>query len=473
MCLDSSIRDLLRQGRGAGFRAALDAGPSASDDLLDCVLNDPRWDRQVEERDGYYARLLIATGANIDVLRRRVVEEDPNADEAEFWLPVGVLSEMCRRGEEAAGAALAEAIATGPQWRACLDALDAVGGVELVGRVVPAEAVQALLARVGIDDIADAVKVVAAPWETWADQVPALKFVVGSGGGGEREARPMYVPVAWAASRIRKPELIDDLAALPTDELPALGSTPEVASEVSRDLSRRTDSETLERLATAAESGPSDERHVALRALGKLGATEFVGAAEEFLRRESALAPAERRERRLRQGYLRYLEALPPSDTLPLARRWFGEPRPLSLAAERILARHATPDDRQMLETAGAAALESSDMYRVCSIVDALDAAGSEASLPFLIDVYERAPYSRARRRVVRAMHSCRLTGQTEDYLTESLWDCEPESRELACRAVGKANANATGRVAEMAADTYEDDDVREAARSVLRSEGE
>lgn len=468
----SSIRELLRQGRGAGFRAALDAGPSASDDLVDCVLNDPRWDWQVEARDDYYARLLIATGANIDILRRRVAEEDPDADEADFWLPVGVLSEMCRRGEAVARTALAEAVAAGPRWRACLDALDAVGGVELVGQVVPAEAVQALVARVGIDDIADAVKVVAAPWETWAEQVSALQFVVGSGGGGGREARPMSGPVAWAASRIRKPELMDNLAALPTDELLAQGSTPGAASKVSGELSRRTDSETLRRLAIAAESGSSEERHVALRALGKHGSTEFVGAAEEFLRRESALAPAERREHRLRQGYLRYLEELLPAHTLPLARRWFGEPWPLSLAAEHILARHATPDDRQMLETAGAAALERSDMYRLCSIVDAVGAAGSEPSLPFLIDVYERAPHSYARRRVVSALRSCSLTGQTEDYLTESLWDCEPESRELACRAVGKANAIAAGRVAEMAADTYEDDDVREAARGVLRLEG-
>ena len=89
-----------------------------------------------------------------------------------------------------------------------------------------------------------------------------------------------------------------------------------------------------------------------------------------------------------------------------------------------------------------------------------------------MIDVYERAPYSYARRRVVSAMRSCSITGQTEDYLTESLWDCEPESRELACRAVGKANAIAAGRVAEMASDTYENDDVREAAQGAFILEG-
>jgi hypothetical protein len=44
------------------------------------VLNDPRWDRQVEARDDYYARLLIATGADIDILRRRVAEVGPDVD---------------------------------------------------------------------------------------------------------------------------------------------------------------------------------------------------------------------------------------------------------------------------------------------------------------------------------------------------------------------------------------------------------
>ncbi|MCB9507773.1 MAG: hypothetical protein H6700_02575 [Myxococcales bacterium] len=471
--MDSTLLGLLRQGRGAGFRAAIGAGRSAADGVLDCVLNDPRWDRQVEARDDYYARLLMATGANIDVLGQRVATEDPDADKSDFWLPVGVLAEMCRRGDEAAGAALAEAIAAGPRWRACLDALDAAGGVELIGQVVPTAAVEALVARVGVDDIADAVLVVAAPWDEWAERVSALRFMVGSVASSGREARPMSGPVAWWASRIRVPGLMENLAALSTDELLAYGTTPGAAPKVCDELSRRTDLETLRRIDSVAESGSPEERSVALRALGQRGSTVFLGAAEDFLRWESTLAPAARSERQLRRGYLAYLVELLPTHTLPLARRWFGEPWPLSLAAERILTLHATPDDRQMLESAGAAAMESLNMYRLCSVVEALTTAGPEPSLPFLIDVYDRAPYSYARRRVISALRSCSLTGQTEDYLTESLWDCEPESRELACQALGTANATATRRVAEIASDAFEDDEVREAAQAVLRLEAE
>jgi hypothetical protein len=466
--VSSTRKKLLRQGRGAGFLAALDAGRSASADLLDCVLNDPRWDRQVEARDDYYARLLISTGADIHVLRQRVAEEDNEADEADFWLPIGVLAEMCRRGEPSARSAVAEAVETGARWRACLDALDAAGGVELISQVVSAETVQALIARVGIDDIADAASVVAAPWESWAEHVPTLRFVVRNCAASAREARPMSGHVAWAAPRIRKPQMAGNLAALSTKSLLAQGSTPGAASDVSDELACRTDPETLSILLTAAESGTSEERHVALRTLGKHGSVEFVSAAEQFLRQESTHARTERREHRLHQGYLRYLEELPPAHTLPLARRWFCEPWPLSLAAELILARHATPDDRQMLEAEGAAALASTDMYRLCSIVDGLSIAGPDDSLPFLSQVYEHAPYSRARHRVVSAMSDCSLAGPARAFLTETLWDCEPKSRELACRAVDTSNDLALDRIREMASDACEDEHVREAARGVL-----
>lgn len=45
--------------RGAGFRAAFDAGPTASDDLLDCVLNDPRWDRFLLRTSTRAQRMLL------------------------------------------------------------------------------------------------------------------------------------------------------------------------------------------------------------------------------------------------------------------------------------------------------------------------------------------------------------------------------------------------------------------------------
>lgn len=103
-------------------------------------------------------------------------------------------------------------------------------------------------------------------------------------------------------------------------------------------------------------------------------------------------------------------------------------------------------------------------MYRLCSIVDVISTAGPDGSLPFLSEVYEHAPYSSARSRVVSAMSRCNYTGATKELLTEALWDCEPKSRELACRAVGKSRDLPPARIQEMATDSFEDRNVREAA---------
>lgn len=388
-------------------------------------------------------------------------------NEADSWLPIGVLAQLSHRGAKSARHAIGEAVRTGARWHACLDALEAAGGAALIDQVVSVQILQALIARVGIEQIADAVAVVAAPWERWAEQVPALRFVVNSAGGFS-EARGTSGPVAWAVSRIRKAPVPSNLAEVSTEFLLAQAATPGAASELSAELARRADANTLRLLSSAAESGTTEEKYVALRALGKHGSTEFISAAGEFLREESALAPTQRHGHRLRQGFVCYLEELSPTRTLPLAREWFCEPWPLSLAAEHILARHATSDDRHMLEVAGAAALENGHMYRLCSIVDALSSAGPEVSLPFLSGVYEQAPYSHARRRVVRAMSCCSFADATKPYLTEALWDCEAESRELACRSTDRSIDFPRARLEEVASDSYEDAGVRDAAQGAL-----
>jgi hypothetical protein len=152
--------------------------------------------------------------------------------------------------------------------------------------------------------------------------------------------------------------------------------------------------------------------------------------------------------------------------TLPLAREWFASPRPLSLAGEGILAVHATRDDRILLETAGAAALEGGDMYRLCSVIDGLATIGAVESVPFLSDVYSAAPYSFARRRTVKALVPHAARGPVQELLVESLWDCESESRELACGSVSLTELSTCRRLAEVADDVFEEPDTRQAARA-------
>lgn len=455
----------LRSGRGAGYLTALNAGADASEDLLDCVLHDPRWDRQVESREDYYARLMIATSTDVTELHRRIVDSD-RPDDADLWLPIGVLAAMCRRGSEVARAAIADAVRRGgAQWRACLDALEGAGGRELIGEVLAPEDVDALVGHVGVDELADAMTVVRAPWDEWATRVPALRFVA------QASARPEVAtsrPVAWIASRIRGPEIPEQLATLSSAALLALASVPGARRELSIELARRSDAETRRLLISAATSGSPDERQVALRALGLMGRLDFLDAAEAHLRRE-ATEPTKHAHPG-RTAFLRYIEALPAESTLPFARRWLFEPWPLSLAAELVLARHATPEDRSSLEEAGRAALDVSDMVRLSSIVDAIGVAGPDASVPFLIETYERVPYSYARCRVVNAMSRCEGFESVERHLEEALWDCESESRRIACETVDESKPRVRGVLEEIAGDPFEEEVVRDAAQVALAS---
>ena len=56
----SSRLGQLQRGRGKGFCAAIIAGREAHDDVLHCLINDPRINSQIESRERYYAELIMA-----------------------------------------------------------------------------------------------------------------------------------------------------------------------------------------------------------------------------------------------------------------------------------------------------------------------------------------------------------------------------------------------------------------------------
>ena len=55
----------LQRGRGAGYLAALAAGSAAIDDVLRCVVEDPRVDRALESRGRYYGELMAHLDAPV------------------------------------------------------------------------------------------------------------------------------------------------------------------------------------------------------------------------------------------------------------------------------------------------------------------------------------------------------------------------------------------------------------------------
>jgi hypothetical protein len=292
-----------------------------------------------------------------------------------------------------------------------------------------------------------------------------LRFVSNARIRPDTERRPMSGPIHWIAPRLREPAGPAVSPSMTTGELLELAITPGASRRIEEILRTRSDEITMKTLCSAARVGTPQQRMVALRVLGDRGCQDFVVEAERFLRDESRQARAERKEPRTRQAYLWYLERLPADVTLERARLWFTEPWPLSLAAERVLAQHATRDDRLMLEMAGSAALASDDMYRLCSVVDALATVGAVESIPILCEVYSRAPYSYARRCVVKALLPLVAADLARDLVEEALWDCEAQSRQLACGAVSSVRIAAARRLAQIAGDEFEESGVRAAAQ--------
>jgi hypothetical protein len=140
-------------------------------------------------------------------------------NEADFWLPIGVLAEMCRRGHQMARDVMASAVGSGTRWRACLDALEAAGGEALIDSVIPASSIRDLLACVDVAELADAIQDVAAPCKRWSEELPSLRFATTSRARPLREPKPMSGPIRWIAARMHGPADPANLASLGAEEL--------------------------------------------------------------------------------------------------------------------------------------------------------------------------------------------------------------------------------------------------------------
>lgn len=430
--------------------------------MVDCVVNDPRWDRQLEQRESYYATLLLELGTNIDPLESLALEVP--REESDVWLCVDVLAQLAWRGRADAVAVVNRAIAEGPSWRQFLDALDALGGSALLKDVVLAQSIATLLERVGTDGFGDTARAVGGPWVEWAGKVPGLRFLLGGPESAPDSLGTM--PLGRVLHRLAVGPVPSFDPKWPTAKLLEFAAEHGVTGgPIIRILSGRTGRRDHEVLAIAAEEGPAAERTIALRVLARQGNTEFITVAVEFQRTQSGLLPDERgKDALMRRAYSKYLEELPGGVSLPLAREWVLMPWPLSCIGEHVLADHATLDDRPLLERECERALEKKDMHRVCSLVEGLGTVADAASLPVLLAVHDGAPYSKARERVVSCLHRFPRSETTEGVLTDALWDCEDAIRADAAETVS-LTLDARRRLAAMSRDVFEDDDVRDEAR--------
>ena len=127
----ASFRGQLERGRGiAVFRAA--DQPGAGDVIYRCVVEDSRWDRQVEERDLYLARLIGGLGLSLTPLEENLYRA-PDAED--IWLTLGVLGTLPFVGRADAADMLQRYAVEGQHWVDAMEAISSIGSWKVYGNL--------------------------------------------------------------------------------------------------------------------------------------------------------------------------------------------------------------------------------------------------------------------------------------------------------------------------------------------------
>jgi hypothetical protein len=450
----------LQRGLGSGYLWALDADRSIAQALLlHCIFNDPRWDRQLDARVEYYATLALDVGLDVGALELWLRRGDDDLETTHDVL--AILGRMAIRGHDAARRALRDYVGYGRFWERAVELLiddyDA-----MVANVPWPEVVAGLDAVIADrfpteDELAEALAGVDArdrPWSLWSVENPriarALAFDHGTGAGAAPAKR------AWRPRKAQpKPRELSTAALLAIDE----GSR---WTQIAEELATRTSSDDVARLLAAANDPELPMRRAAILALGHQGRRELLEIAEANT--------SEVRRGTLQGAIALALEAMPPSQTRALAHDWLtSSDWARRRKAAGILATWAEAEDLEPTRRALARELErglEGDIYVVCSLAEALGRYAGHGPFEELSRAYEQIPYSYGRRFVVSALAATDPTF-AGDVAVDCLWDCEPETRQLAASNVDRRIRLAAQRLAELAADAAQAPSVRRTAAPV------
>lgn len=425
----------LQRGLGRAHLAATRGG-AGEGEWLHCVSHDPRWDRQLEERAAYYAKLGLELCVDVTPVGEAVRSGDPRRWDG--GLAADVLMEMAVRGRADALQALrAELRHDG--WLAALTALERAR--EYGRNILTPSDLNALAGRPA-DELRVAIERAGhLPWREWATTMSSIASLLDEAGFAESP----------------RPEAAKPDTSMTTNELLAIAE-PRNGVKVARVLAQRKDAASIAAMIEAARGSDRDAALAACRALGALGHTGLLEHLDEVFGSPNPAPP------RRHRGVARYLDGLSPDHTLPRARVWLSKGGYAAVAAERILAREALAEDRSLVETTLGVALDDGAVYRACSMVEALESIGDRRSTELLVQTFERIPYSWARPRVLRALAASRSDALAA-LAREALWDCDEEAREV---AAVHAPREMRERLAQLADDGLEAEGVRDAARAGL-----
>ncbi len=362
----------LQRGRGIGVREAL-LTDGADALVVRCIERDSRWDRQLEERGVYMARLVTALAIPIDAIGVNVTKP---GFPCHMWFDT--LVELAGGGSEAAARVL----------------------LRYVRDAAPEDDVAHLLARL------------------WADGGAAcrdgLETVALSRLDDDALRRVVRNDEPWTARR-GIPRVAAAFEQRRTRRVAAIRS-PRAKRSATADLDDRT------LLGMAHEPLHSDERAAAFRELGRRGNTALLDIAELPELRNSS-------------GFVTYLAPVVlgfGGNALPRARAWLGSgDEYLVRLGETVIAEHGEVQDGPALLGAFEVAVADDDWLHTEPIARGLGRVGYEASIRSIVDAWAVTKHSHARAAYLEALAGLRASGLGL-LRDEALDDCESEVRDLA-----------------------------------------
>lgn len=432
----------LQRGRGDGFLQALQEPRPARDEVLQCILHDPRVDVQVESRSRYYAELAVRLAVPAQPIIERATGDVGD------WLCVDVLAEMAARGDADAAALLAEP----------LDRPEVTAGMlrylrdypTWTAANVPPAAIAAFAEHLHDSDelIAD-VEIYGEFWQPWSARMPRVADAFAD------------CAAAAAAEAMAARTPVDDPTSLTLDGL--LDHLDQTGSDrLSSELRRRNSNVDRDRLLRCAADDDAFGRvRAAACALADMGDLRLLDLAEELFAHGDDLDQADRQRR---TALLWYFRTLPPEVTLPLARRWWQRGGFFRTASGRVLAHHAEPRDRDWLAAAVQQALARGNAADAIDELDALVHLRDRHTRPLFVQIAVATTFAWARTRALHGLAATLDDDAARGELTHALWDCEDEGRRLGCVHGAVDGAAARQRCGELARDPLEDDEVRAAA---------
>jgi hypothetical protein len=372
-----TVHGALQRGHGVAAAWVATHQP-APEPVLDCVHRDYRWDRQVDERTVYLARLIL----DLELPLAPIVEQIRHAgrttgyDGNRFGQGVDVLATLARAHVPAATDALRQYVRDGERWA---DVLSTIAGTW--PRAWWDDLAPIVAGRVA-DAAPEDIFPLEEPWLSWAGRDRRIDVL-------RQAAQPA---TAWQCPSVAHH---DTPAAALLGLLTDPGAAPETLSAVLHEFARHRDPEP--RLLDVADT---------------------VAARTDV--RRTGLFPA--------------LEKLGPRITRQ-ARLWAGDPaHPLWWRAVETLAEHAEAADVPALLTA----LErldgdKDDWCGYDALARGFARLGVTEVVPRLRSLWHRSPHSYERAAYVKAL----LTldpGTTRQDLPEALRDCESDVRLLAAQ---------------------------------------